>query len=78
MRFPDTPPAVSNIPRRTPRFAGREAMLDDIGQTLFAAAEPRTAGSTAAGSSVPAESDRRSTKASGTMAKLRYLQIFAA
>lgn len=43
MRFPDTPPAVSNAPRRNPRFSGREAILDRIRQTLSAAPEPGNA-----------------------------------
>ncbi|WP_326647378.1 FxSxx-COOH system tetratricopeptide repeat protein [Streptomyces sp. NBC_01750] len=42
MRFPDTPPAVSNAPRRNPRFSGREAFLDHIRHTLLAAPEPGT------------------------------------
>ncbi|WP_251017219.1 FxSxx-COOH system tetratricopeptide repeat protein [Streptomyces sp. ISL-1] len=43
MRFPDTPPAVSNTPRRNPRFSGRETLLDHMRRALLAAPEPGTA-----------------------------------
>ncbi|MEV6782992.1 FxSxx-COOH system tetratricopeptide repeat protein [Streptomyces sp. NPDC051098] len=40
MRYPDTPPAVENAPRRNPRFTGREEILDQMRQSLLTAPGP--------------------------------------